>query len=498
MPPLEPEAFLKAILSLTGEAIIGTNAAGSILSWNDGAARLFGLEAGDAIGRHISIMLPCGADRKLAAQDGPLRCTVACTAQDGSPLSLSLSACRLHDTGEIAFLYMLRDISAEAARDDLERLLKEKEAYIDVLLDHIPDPIFFKDRQHRWIKGNAAFWELLEGPPEKFIGKSDYDFFSKPEADHFWAIDDRVFAGEVVTVEETLTKPGREPRVISTKKAVFSGEYGEKTLVGVIRDITLLKKTEDQLRAYAQMLERSNQDLEDFAYIASHDLKEPLRGMSMQARFLLEDYADRLDEPGTQRLQRLIALSCRVEQLISDLLYYSRIGRAELAVKETDLNAVVEDVCAMHEPFLKQRNAHIGVPQPLPPAVCDKVRVREVFRNLIVNAVKYNTKPEKNVEVGFLEAVETPLGRRTSVYYVRDNGVGIPAQFHEEIFRMFRRLQPAGLEDAEGTGAGLTIVKKIVERHGGHIWLESREGEGTVFYFTLKAEDVSAGMEIRV
>jgi signal transduction histidine kinase len=247
----------------------------------------------------------------------------------------------------------------------------------------------------------------------------------------------------------------------------------------------LLIRTAEKELVYVGVLERSNQELDDFAYIASHDLKEPLRGLANHASFLLEDYGDKFDKDGVRRLTRLGQLCQRMERLINDLLYFSRLGRADLAVQETDPNAVIVEIRQMMETVLGERHARIDVPCVLPRIVCDKTRVTEVFRNLITNAVKYNDKTERLVEIGFLESVNTAEGPERNVFYVKDNGVGIDPEFHQEIFRIFKRLQNASDGADTGTGVGLTFVKKIVERHGGRIWLESEFGKGTVFYFNL-------------
>jgi len=246
-----------------------------------------------------------------------------------------------------------------------------------------------------------------------------------------------------------------------------------------------LQRSEEALRQYTHDLERSNRELDDFSHIASHDLKEPLRGMSMKATFLLEDYQDKLDEKGVEHLKRLVYLSARMEQLIRDLLYFSQLGRAHLAIQNTDPNQMIEEIRFMIEPMLKERNARIVVPQPLPQIICDKVRITEVFRNLITNAIKYNTKAEKLVEVGFINSIDTSEGWESNVFYVKDNGIGIAPEYHDDIFRIFKKLKEIA-DDKDGTGVGLTFVKKIVERYGGRIWLESKPQEGTTFYFTLE------------
>ncbi len=186
-----------------------------------------------------------------------------------------------------------------------------------------------------------------------------------------------------------------------------------------------------------------------------------------------------------RRLNRLGQLCQRMERLINDLMYFSRLGRADLAVQETDPNAIVVEIQQMMETLLAESHARIVVPRALPTIVCDKTRITEVFRNLITNAVKYNDKDDRVVEIGFLERLDTPQGTEKDVFYVRDNGVGIEPEFHQVIFRIFKRLQNTPDGSGGGTGVGLTFVKKIIERHGGRIWLESEPNRGTVFYFNL-------------
>jgi signal transduction histidine kinase len=244
------------------------------------------------------------------------------------------------------------------------------------------------------------------------------------------------------------------------------------------------KRQDAEVARHVAALERSNKELDDFAYIASHDLKEPLRGLFNNARFLQEDYADKLDQEGVDRLARLGYLCQRMERLIDDLLYFSRLGRQDLAIQPTDLNAVIRDIEMMSETTLKERNVTIVIPRPLPPISCDTTRVTEVFRNLITNAAKYNDNEVKYVEVGYLDEVKTKGAVERQVFYVKDNGIGIPAEFYEDIFRIFKRLN-AEDDSKKGTGVGLTFVRKIIERHGGRIWLDSAPGEGTTFYFTI-------------
>jgi signal transduction histidine kinase len=254
------------------------------------------------------------------------------------------------------------------------------------------------------------------------------------------------------------------------------------------RVLLSFQKTMVDIKRYNRDLERSNRELNDFAYIASHDLKEPLRGIHNHSRFLLEDNRGKLDKESLKRIDRLLYLSQRIERLVSDLLYFSRLGRQELAVQPTDIGAVVRDVEGTLDVFLEQNNAKVQVNGKLPVITCDTTRVTEVFRNLIVNGVKYNDSPEKLVEIGFMATCKVAGHEVKNVFSVKDNGRGIPRQFHDEIFRIFRRLERPGVS-SEGTGVGLTFVKKIIERHEGAIWLESEPGKGTCFFFTLQQDE---------
>ena len=240
-----------------------------------------------------------------------------------------------------------------------------------------------------------------------------------------------------------------------------------------------------KLNAANISLKRSNADLDDFAYIASHDLKEPLRAINNHSCFLLEDYADKLDEDGVKRLNRLIYLTARMEKLIADLLYFSRLGREVLGFNSTDLNNVIDDLKKTFEATFVEQRIEVRVPESLPTIKCDTARTTELFRNLIANAIKYNDSDEKRIEIGF----KNSQGAKKDgyVFFVKDNGIGIEESHHKDVFRIFKRLN-SKKRYGEGTGSGLTFVKKIVEQHGGKIWLESEEGRGSVFYFTLQRE----------
>ena len=253
--------------------------------------------------------------------------------------------------------------------------------------------------------------------------------------------------------------------------------------------IGLVLRRADELAQLNSELERSNVELDSFAYVASHDLKEPLRGIHNYSSFLIEDYGDQLGTDGADKLATLMNLTQRMEDLINSLLYYSRLGRAELSIRSVDLNKVVKSALEVIQ-MSKSEQVDFRIPRPLPTVSCDRTQFSEIFTNLITNAIKYNDNPEKWVEIGSLPAAEAPnkpqdLSPDALVLYVRDNGIGIRPRHLDNVFRIFKRLHAPGRYGG-GTGAGLTIVKKIVERHGGQIWVESSYGSGSTFFFTIE------------
>ncbi|OKH60538.1 cyanobacterial phytochrome A [Scytonema sp. HK-05] len=241
----------------------------------------------------------------------------------------------------------------------------------------------------------------------------------------------------------------------------------------------------DELARMNLELERSNRELASFAFAASHDLKEPLRGIHNYSSVLLEDYAQLLDEDGIEYLQTVVSLSQRMETLINSLLRLSQLGQAKLQLEATDLNELLDQVIHLLRASRPQGQFDIRIPRLLPTIECDPVLLSEVFSNLIINALKYNDKPEKWVEIGYLTTEEQQETSVAFVFYIRDNGIGIPEHHHESIFRLFKRLHSQE-KYGGGAGAGLAISKKIVERHGGRIWVESVVDVGSTFYFTLE------------
>ena len=257
---------------------------------------------------------------------------------------------------------------------------------------------------------------------------------------------------------------------------------GLAVLASVV-DITERKRHEDALERYAarlskskEALEQSNMDLQQFAYIASHDLQTPLRGIAGFAQFLQKDYYGKLDEKADEYINLIVASAKQMQTLINDLLSYSRIESRAATFKPIDLNGVFERAVTILAPSIQDTNG-IVLHDELPTVNGDGTQLSHLFQNLIGNGLKYHGQESPRIHVS------AEYSRSQWTIAVHDNGIGIDKKHHEKIFEIFRRLHTQ--DKYPGTGIGLAFCRRIVHRHGGKIWLESKSGEGSVFYFTI-------------
>jgi signal transduction histidine kinase len=279
----------------------------------------------------------------------------------------------------------------------------------------------------------------------------------------------------------------RDDHVWSNVVVTSRDEIGE--LAATLNEMSrALRGREEELREAAASLERRvaertreisavNADLEDFNYVISHDLKEPLRSIAGFAAILEEDSGERLDEESRDHLDRIRRSAERAQVLIGDLLKLSRVGRSELPREPVDVAEVLDGVRQDLAGLLQGRDARLVVEGTMPVVRGSSAHLREVFQNLVSNGLKFNRSPQPTVTVRSF-----PVDDGTC-FSVQDNGIGIDRQYHDKIFRVFTRLHTR--EEYEGTGAGLAIVKKIVEKHGGRVWVDSSQGQGATFFFTV-------------
>jgi PAS domain S-box-containing protein len=250
-------------------------------------------------------------------------------------------------------------------------------------------------------------------------------------------------------------------------------------VISIIRDISARKQDEERLKAAAAELARSNAELEQFAYVASHDLQEPLRMIASYTQLLARRYKGKLDQDADEFIGFAVDGARRMQDLINDLLAYSRVGTRALQLEAVDTNQLVSEVVADLAAAIDEARA-IVTQTGLPTIQADPTQLRQLFQNLIGNAIKFRGERPPHVEVRAQPSLTGWL------FSVKDNGIGIEAQYLERIFVLFQRLHTRA--EYPGTGIGLAICKKIVERHGGRLWVESEPGQGTTFWFRLPQE----------
>ena len=256
----------------------------------------------------------------------------------------------------------------------------------------------------------------------------------------------------------------------------------EKLLYAAARDVTERRLAEDQLRQQAEELERSNSELEQFAYVASHDLQEPLRIVSSYVQLLARRYKGRLDQDADEFIAYAVEGANRMKSLINDLLAYSRVSTRGKEFAAVRMEEAYERATQNLKLAIKDSAATV-TRDPLPTVLADNLQMTQLLQNLISNAIKFRGASPPRVHVGVRRQDEHWL------FFVRDNGIGIDPQYAERIFVIFQRLH--NRDEYPGTGIGLAICRKIIERHGGQIWVESQVGQGATFYFTLlPAEDL--------
>lgn len=243
-----------------------------------------------------------------------------------------------------------------------------------------------------------------------------------------------------------------------------------------VRDITERRSFERKLADYAENLERSNKELEQFAYAASHDLRAPLRGITGFAQILQRRYAGKLDAPADEFLQYIVQSAADMQKLIDALLAFSRVGRVGGEFETVDMGRVLERVLAQLRSVIEERGA-IVTHDPMPTLFGSQIELGQLLQNLLSNAIKFQPGPAPKVHVGLTREGDSWH------FVVADQGIGIGAEHQSRVFQIFQRLHPP--DQYEGTGIGLAICKKIVQHHGGRIWLESEVDKGTRFHFSL-------------
>jgi PAS domain S-box-containing protein len=415
-----------------------------------------------------------------------------------------------------------KDLTREIAeRKKIEQALRGNEDYLKTIFNSVQTGVMLVDAQtHKIVDVNPVIVKAFGVEREKIIGAICHQYICPAEQGKCPITD----LGQIVDNSERILLKANGERISVLKTVTPIELNNRKLLLESFTDITERKKTEKELEVLVKELkenqvllnrqkqelddsrraiknvaddfkksnevlekqkgdlEKINKELDDFTYIISHDLKEPVRSIDAFSKFIITDFRDKLDEEGKFYLERIRMNTTLIQNLIEDLLEISRIEKKQNPYETVEISQVLEEVKFRFENRIKDKNVELIIHDNLPKIFCDRVRLTEVFANLVSNAIKFNDKPKPVIEIGCSE--------KDGFYefYVKDNGPGIDERYFEKIFEIFQRL--GHRETTEGTGAGLTIAKKIVQMHKGKIWVESKVGEGATFYFTIpiKAE----------
>ncbi len=373
----------------------------------------------------------------------------------------------------VRFIGANQEVTAE--KEAAEALRQTEERYRG-LVELSPEGVFV-NRNDRIVLVNPAALQLFgASSAEQLLGKSPFEVFHPDCHAVMHQRISQVLAGQrVPLIEEKIVRLDGVVVDVEVVAAPVT-DQGERAILVLLRDITERKRAEAALRQTAAELERSNRDLEQFAYVASHDLQEPLRAVGGYVKLLQHRFPEKLDAKARDYIAGAFDGATRMERLITDLLAYSRVGTHGATFVPADLEAVLDQTLRNLQAGIESARATV-THDPLPTLPVDATQIMQLFQNLIGNALKFHGESPPRIHVGAQRQDDR------WVFSVRDNGIGIEPQYFEKIFHIFQRLHTR--KAYSGTGIGLAICKKIVERHGGKIWVESQPGQGSTFYFSI-------------
>lgn len=364
-----------------------------------------------------------------------------------------------------------------AAEEDL----KNKEIFLSSILENLPTMIFLKDaKELRFVLFNRAGEDLLGWKREDLLGRNDYDFFPKEEADFFTKKDREVLAGHaIVDIPEEPIHTRMGLRWLHTRKIPLYDAQGNPThLLGISVDITDQKQAEESLARKATELARSNAELEQFAYVASHDLREPLRKIDSFIKLIQTD-CNKMNSTCIDYLGRIQKSAVRMEKLVTDLLLLARVTTHGHPFLPVQLNDVVQDVLGDLDDLRQRVGGQVEV-GALPVVDADRMQMHQLFQNLIANALKFSMPGQSPI----VRVSAHPNGEDAWIIEVADNGIGFSEAQCEQLFQPFQRLHGRSYE---GTGIGLSICQKIVHRHNGTIRAHGVPHQGATFIVMLPA-----------
>jgi PAS domain S-box-containing protein len=500
----ESEEWLRLMIESSQDfAIFSIDSQGRVASWNTGAERLFGYTTDEIMGENADLIFTpedrvtgqSEMELQEAEQSGAAKDERWHMRKDGSLLFISgVVRPMLDETGKkIGFIKVARDITEQ--RQARENLLREKQLS-DAIINSLPGIFFVANRHGKFLRWNQMFEEVTGRSATEIARMQPEDFFEHAERLLLEPEAGRVRSAGTTTVEARLrTKDGRRVEYLLTGRWI--GIEGGPCLLGIGLDISdrkaaeqALRDAREQLQRYATKLEervaertaklqQSLQSLEGVLYHVAHDLRAPLRAQAGFTNILLEEYASELDAQGQNYVARISEAARRMDELVRDLLAYGRLAHMAMPAAKVDLEAAVNGALEHFADEIKKRGAAVDVKYPLPPVRANAAVLGDVVSNLLSNALKFvpeETPPHIRIWADNGACVRL---------WIEDNGIGIKPQYHDRIFRVFERLQPP--ERYPGTGIGLAIVRKGIERMGGRVGVESEVGQGSRFWLELPA-----------
>jgi PAS domain S-box-containing protein len=464
---------LSAIVDSSDDAIISKDLNGTITSWNKSAERLFGYTAEELVGKSITLLIPPDRQNEEPEILARLRkgervdhFETLRRRKDGTLLDISLTISPVKNArGEIIG-------ASKIARDTTEIKRAERNTrLLSAIVDSSDDAIISKDLSGTITSWNCSAERLFGYTAEEAIGMSVTILIPEDRLDEEPKILGRLRRGERVDHFETVRRR-KDGTLLDISLTISPVRDAEGLIIGaskIARDISERKRAQAEIG-------RVNQDLEQFAFSASHDLQEPLRNVKLYSELLSRRYGDKFEGEALEFLGYLSAGATRMEMLVRDLLAYAQVTRRQESTEETDANEVLAQTLDVLAPTISQAGGEV-VSDLLPSVRIHRTHLHQLFQNVIGNAIKYRGHEPPRVHV-------TAARESGSwVFSIGDNGIGIAEEYHDHVFGLFKRLH--NTVDYSGTGIGLAICKRIVQQYHGRIWVESELGKGSTFRFTL-------------
>jgi PAS domain S-box-containing protein len=487
---VEEKTKIKSIVDNAIDGIVTINSTGYIQSFNPSAERMFGYQEKDIINKNINLLVPKSYHEK---HDGysyfrkykrtqlkniiGFNQEVIGLCKDGSTLPLDLGITEVQLGNETFFTAFVRDLSQQKR---LENEIKSREQLFSTFVNAAPVMMWMLDSHHKPIMFNETWLDFMGHTLEQELAYEWDSLKIHPEdkepvmSQYYEAINHKKSFDQ----EYRLLRHDGVYRWIREVGVPHHENNTYKGFIGICLDVTQRKMDELKLHNYTQELERSNIELEQFAYIASHDLQEPLRMVSSYTQLLERRYKDKLDDDANEFIGYAVDGANRMQTLIQDLLAYSRVGKNKQILKRLELDPLIKNIILGLKLAIEESNVQINLPESFPQIMADQSQIQQLFQNLILNAIKYRAE-ERKCEININYQKVDKMWQ----FSIQDNGIGIETKYFERIFVIFKRLHSR--EKYSGTGIGLAVCKRIVEGHGGELWLESTFGSGSTFYFTI-------------